>query len=247
MYKSPPKSPFFLSLVEAICDGDTSAWCFFPVSIEMPAWCSRPFRSLWNLPPIATDAEPTFQIEGLADAWQITNVSAEAFFERIAGHRIDVPDRLQLFRHGEDTIELTIECVFNKSNGMIFGHLIRCRLLAGASLIDTILRQIMEARRKTESLSNREQEILNLVYEGRTNKAISIVTGISEKTVEKHRARIMLKLGLKSTTMMIRTITLARLLPESTSASEPETSSVKSRNLNRQFPIDTRMKPPAVK
>jgi len=47
-----------------------------------------------------------------------------------------------------------------------------------------------------ETLSTREREVLKLVAEGNTNKAISTLICISIKTVEKHRSNLMKKLNL---------------------------------------------------
>ena len=63
-------------------------------------------------------------------------------------------------------------------------------------------------------LSPREQEILSLVYQGQTNKAISRGTGISEKTVEKHRSRIMQKLQLTSHAALYRLVSRALLFSD---------------------------------
>jgi DNA-binding NarL/FixJ family response regulator len=50
-----------------------------------------------------------------------------------------------------------------------------------------------------ESLTHRERQILKLIAEGKTNKGIGGFLAISTKTVEKHRANLMGKLGLHST------------------------------------------------
>jgi len=49
-----------------------------------------------------------------------------------------------------------------------------------------------------ESLSDREREVFQLISEGRVNKEIAGVLGISLSTVETHRAHIMEKLDLHS-------------------------------------------------
>jgi DNA-binding NarL/FixJ family response regulator len=49
-----------------------------------------------------------------------------------------------------------------------------------------------------ESLSDREREVFQLISEGKVNKEIAGVLGISLSTVETHRARIMEKLDLHS-------------------------------------------------
>jgi DNA-binding NarL/FixJ family response regulator len=49
----------------------------------------------------------------------------------------------------------------------------------------------------------REIEIIRLLAEGKTNKEIAAALGITVRTVETHRAKIMLKLGLHSLTELI--------------------------------------------
>ncbi|MCS7259242.1 MAG: response regulator transcription factor [Anaerolineae bacterium] len=55
-----------------------------------------------------------------------------------------------------------------------------------------------------EELSVREKEILRLVAEGYTTREIGELLCLSEKTVEKHRAAIMHKLGLQSLSQLIK-------------------------------------------
>lgn len=60
-------------------------------------------------------------------------------------------------------------------------------------------------RRKTgppsptyELLTEREQEVFRLLVEGASNREVARVLSISEKTVEKHRANLMRKLGVRT-------------------------------------------------
>jgi DNA-binding NarL/FixJ family response regulator len=53
-----------------------------------------------------------------------------------------------------------------------------------------------EAATSSESLTQREREVLKLVAEGMQNKQIASYLSISIKTVEKHRANLMKKLNL---------------------------------------------------
>lgn len=48
----------------------------------------------------------------------------------------------------------------------------------------------------TEALSGREREVLTLLAEGHTSKEIGGILGISRRTAEHHRARLMDKLGI---------------------------------------------------
>lgn len=55
-----------------------------------------------------------------------------------------------------------------------------------------------------ESLSPREREVLELVVDGKANKVIAAELGISQRTVEIHRARVMQKMGAESLPDLVR-------------------------------------------
>jgi len=57
---------------------------------------------------------------------------------------------------------------------------------------------------KTEGLTPREREIVQLLAEGKSNKEVGAVLGISIKTVETHRATTMRKLSLDSFADLVR-------------------------------------------
>lgn len=52
--------------------------------------------------------------------------------------------------------------------------------------------------KKAEALTSREYEVLSLVADGMTNKVIARELGISPRTVEAHRQRAILKIGIRS-------------------------------------------------
>ena len=56
----------------------------------------------------------------------------------------------------------------------------------------------------TKKISERERQVLRLVVEGAANKGIADTLQISIRTVEKHRQRIMRKLGLHKATELVR-------------------------------------------
>jgi DNA-binding NarL/FixJ family response regulator len=60
-----------------------------------------------------------------------------------------------------------------------------------------LYRQSASAESPMEKLSSREREILHLVVEGKSSKAISEILPISPKTVETYRSRLMKKIGVK--------------------------------------------------
>jgi DNA-binding NarL/FixJ family response regulator len=55
-----------------------------------------------------------------------------------------------------------------------------------------------------EPLSPREQEVLKLVAEAHTNREIGEILGLSEKTVETHRASLLRKLGMRDRVELVR-------------------------------------------
>lgn len=71
-------------------------------------------------------------------------------------------------------------------------------------------RAAMRARLAT--LSPREREVLEAVVAGRANKRIAAALGISIKTVEVHRARVMDKMGASSIAELVRLVVQHGLL-----------------------------------
>ena len=55
-----------------------------------------------------------------------------------------------------------------------------------------------------DPLTPREREVLQLVAEGQTTKEIAVVLGLSVKTAETHRAKIMRKLEIHETAGLVR-------------------------------------------
>jgi DNA-binding CsgD family transcriptional regulator len=89
--------------------------------------------------------------------------------------------------------------------------------LAPASRVSQA-REAAEARNKTAALSPREREVLDGLVAGKPNKAIAYDLGISVRTVEVHRARMLERLGTRSTAEAIRLAVIATVAPPSASA-----------------------------
>nr|WP_222948212.1 response regulator transcription factor [Thauera sedimentorum] len=74
-------------------------------------------------------------------------------------------------------------------------------------------RQEADTARRLEQLTQREREVLDLIIVGKLNKQIADVLGISIKTVEVHRARVMEKMGAHSLAELVQHVVSAEPAP----------------------------------
>jgi len=58
--------------------------------------------------------------------------------------------------------------------------------------------------RPSDPLSSRERQVLQLIAEGKSTKDVASLLGISVKTAESHRSRIMKKLDIHETASLVR-------------------------------------------
>jgi FixJ family two-component response regulator len=63
---------------------------------------------------------------------------------------------------------------------------------------------------RLDSLTPREREVMDLLIEGLLNKQVAAALGTVEKTVKVQRARIMLKMQVRSLTALVRLVDRAR-------------------------------------
>lgn len=71
--------------------------------------------------------------------------------------------------------------------------------------------EIAEAATRIAALSPREREVLDLAMEGKSSKVIAHELGLSPRTVEVHRLRLMARLGVGSLAEAVRLSVLAEL------------------------------------
>lgn len=67
-------------------------------------------------------------------------------------------------------------------------------------------------KKRPESLTTREQEILELIWTGFKNKEIAQRLKISVKTVEAHRANMMKKIRVSNTAQLLKAAIQGRML-----------------------------------
>ena len=77
-------------------------------------------------------------------------------------------------------------------------------------------RQLESVWERIGRLTKREREVMHLVSDGNANKVVSSELGISERTVEVHRANAMRKLGARSLPQMVSFELVARCFTDHT-------------------------------
>jgi DNA-binding NarL/FixJ family response regulator len=99
------------------------------------------------------------------------------------------------------------------------------KLFLTPKVSDIVLRGFMDVEKRSRAAPNdeakptaREREILRLLVMGKTNKEIGSLLGITVRTVETHRAKIMLKLGVHSIAELIHFAMDRGLVPSRSSA-----------------------------
>ena len=102
--------------------------------------------------------------------------------------------------------------VLKKSAGAELANAIRAVHRGGLVLDPEVARTAMEeanpaspgASDPYEALTDREKQVLKLVAEGKSNKEVAEVLGISVKTAMSHREHVMEKLGVHNRTELVR-------------------------------------------
>lgn len=64
--------------------------------------------------------------------------------------------------------------------------------------------RLADLKHRSDSLTPREREVMALVVDGKANKVIAIDLGLSERTVEIHRANVMEKMGARSVAHLVK-------------------------------------------
>jgi DNA-binding NarL/FixJ family response regulator len=77
------------------------------------------------------------------------------------------------------------------------------KVAAGERVLDPRLGSLAEQEEEAPQLTTRELEVLQWIVQGRSNKEIAGVLGLSVNTVAVHRANIMQALGMHNTAELV--------------------------------------------
>jgi FixJ family two-component response regulator len=175
-----------------------------------------------------------FRLEGFQTAFSLDVVGFFAAVDRrrpdlaIVNMRIGADDgllilrRIKALRSGipvfivtdEPDVEATVNAMKAGAYDVVAKPIDTDRLLRGASDAlheDVHLNPPQGGRRSIEvrgftQLTPREREVLQLITNGQSNKEAGRELGISPRTIEVHRARVMEKLGAKNTADLMRIV-----------------------------------------
>lgn len=115
--------------------------------------------------------------------------------------------------------------VLKKAGGNEVVHAIKAVAAGQAYLHPAIAELVLQMSVRSEDswqtpleiLTDREREVLALIGQGQTNQQIAQTLSISHKTVDKHRASLMEKLGANSRAELIRYAVEQKITPPITS------------------------------
>jgi len=115
---------------------------------------------------------------------------------------------LMLSMHSEASFVRT--CLEAGARGYLLKNAMDLELVAavkqvagGARVLDPRLGAVAETANAAPALSTRELEVLQLIVNGKSNKDIATVLGLSANTVAVHRANIMQTLGIHNTAELV--------------------------------------------
>ena len=205
-------------LLAALVRMGSAIWCFLPTDRSLEVLCSDAFLQFWNLSLTLNGDALTNACsrDSLIHALGHEGLDGESLFSPPVNSAGGCPGESHCTVHSTrgHSRKVTIKFTAITAGDEAIGHIACCEESVDSKLPLMLMKEIAAAQRKLAVLSPREREILELVYDGRTNKSISITTGISEKTVEKHRAKIMQKLEITCTARLFRLVSKAWLLSD---------------------------------
>jgi len=70
--------------------------------------------------------------------------------------------------------------------------------------------RVESIRKRLATLTPRESEVMQCVVRGQSNKVIAMDLGVSQRTVEIHRAHVMRKMGARSVAMLVSNVQSAQ-------------------------------------
>ncbi|MEH6552132.1 MAG: response regulator [Pseudomonadales bacterium] len=116
----------------------------------------------------------------------------------VTGHG-DVPMAVEAMQHG------AVDFIQKPYREQDLLDKINIAISLDASQRET-LKELLQIAERIDSLTAREKEVMGMMVDGNANKVIAIDLGISQRTVEIHRSRVMEKMGTNSLAHLVRMV-----------------------------------------
>jgi two-component system response regulator FixJ len=162
----------------------------------------------WEGPEGLLDGNPPHRIDVLVIDIRLQGMSGLELVRRLRERGVSAP---VIFISGVNEVPVAVEAM------KLGAHDFLTKPFGGQTLIDTVqgaLRRhegdlqrstrTAEVRDLLAKLSPRERQVFLSVIDGKANKVIAFDLGLSEKTVEEHRAHVMAKLGASSVADLVK-------------------------------------------
>jgi two-component system, LuxR family, response regulator FixJ len=130
--------------------------------------------------------------------------------ERLTSKHIEIPT---IVITGHADVPMAIRAIKAGALDFIekpFNDQVLLERIGQALALDAKIRQnqseLAEIAGRLESLTSREREVMQMVVDGKPNKIIADRLGVSQKTVEVHRASVMKKMQVDSLAELVRLV-----------------------------------------
>ena len=186
-----------------VVDDDVSVRESLALLIRWAGWEPRTFASAWPFLDQLNENVPSCLIldVGLPD---LNGLDVQ---ERLSA-RHDLPI---IFITGQATVPMTVramkagaaEFLTKPFDDEALLTAVR-RALEFSGMVQREAAELDELRRRYDSLTRREREVMNLIVAGLLNKQVGLELGTSEVTVKAHRGRVMQKMRAASFADLVR-------------------------------------------
>ncbi|MCA9083049.1 MAG: hypothetical protein KDA81_03290 [Planctomycetaceae bacterium] len=215
MIPDSEKSPDdLLVILNTVACASTAVWALAPCGKDRITLCSAQFLSIFDIQDCSQEIRAAgipLNDQRLAPGLRQYGLTP-ATFRLLLHQQGGKPDSTGSVPTNRAWLQ-NYECstVFRQS-GEAIATLIVLQELRRDLISDQLLQRASDSLLRLRKLSPRESQVLELIFDGQTNKAAARVIEISEKTVEKHRANVMRKLNVTNTADLIKKVTEARLI-----------------------------------
>lgn len=212
IFTPPSATAGSAQILRHLADNDSGTWCFVPLHQTAVTFCSQAFLDFWRISrPLKQVLQDGLSAEDCVAcqppaAFRECVPPLSVFLQQLTDGRFE-----ELANQCQSQLQLSMHPVIS-DQGLPLGRLVLFEFQNQCRVPYEVLSEVKKFQMKCSQLSFRERQVLDLVVQGCTNREVGDALCISIKTVEKHRQRIMSKLGMDSTVRLARLYAVAELV-----------------------------------